>query len=119
MTVQTALGTKLRLRPATLTHAVRNRNSNHALKNLYYFQVFSSKNLKDETLRHVLVIILDCVLQQLTANGASGVNGHNATRLAALVRKARCGHMPSLHSSVERSVKEMHKCQLSVTLWMI
>ena len=26
---------------------------------------------------------------QLTANGASGVNGHNATRLAALARKAR------------------------------
>merc|ERR1711978_238910 len=33
-----------------------------------------------------MVIILDCVLQQLTANGASGVNGHNATRLAALVK---------------------------------
>merc|ERR1719175_463140 len=56
---------------------------------------------------------------QLTANGASGVNGHNATRIAALVRRARCGHMPSLHSLVERSVKETHRCQLSVTLWMI
>merc|ERR1712226_68394 len=73
--VQTALGTKLRPPPATLTHA------------------------------------------QLTANGASGVNGHNATRLAALGRKAKCEHMPSLHSLVERSVKETHKFQLSVTLW--
>ena len=36
MMVQTALGTKLRLPPATLTHAVRNIISNHALKNLYY-----------------------------------------------------------------------------------
>merc|ERR1711988_867229 len=75
-TAQTALGTKLKPLPATLTHA------------------------------------------RLTANGASGVNGHNATRLAALARKARCGHMPSLRSLVERSVKETHRCQLSVTLWM-
>ena len=56
-------------------------------------------------------------LQQLTVNGASGVNGHNATRLAALVRRARCEHMPSLHSLVERSVKETHKFQLNATLW--
>ena len=86
----------------------------------YYFEVFSS-NLKDETPRHGtlnMVNILDCVLQQLTANGASGVNGHNAIRLAALVRKARCGHMPSLLSLVERSVKETHKFQLNATLWM-
>merc|ERR1719249_38964 len=71
--VQTALGTKRRLPPVTLTHA------------------------------------------QLTANGASGVNGHNATRIAALVRKAKCEHMPSLHSLVERSVKETHKFQLNAT----
>merc|ERR1719373_569337 len=55
---------------------------------------------------------------QLTANGASGVNGPSATRLAALGRKARCEHMQSLHSLVEKSAEEMPMCQLSVTLWM-
>ena len=64
-----------------------------------------------------VVILLDEIIQRLTANGASGVNGHNATRLAALGRKTRCGHMPSLHSLAERSVKETPKWQLNVTLW--
>ena len=55
---------------------------------------------------------------QLTANGASGVNGPNATRLVALGRKARCEHMQFLHSLVEKSAEEMPMCQLNVTLWM-
>merc|ERR1719322_600344 len=65
------------------------------------------------------LLLATLTLAQLTENGASGVNGHNATRLAALVRRARCGHMPSLPSLVERSAKETLRCQLSVTLWMI
>ena len=56
------------------------------------------------------------MIQQLTANGASGVNGRNATRLAVLGRKARWEHMPSLPSLVEKSVKETQMCQHSVTL---
>ena len=49
---------------------------------------------------------------QLTANGASGAIGPNATRLAALGRKARCEHMQSLHSLVEKSAEEMPMCLL-------
>merc|ERR1712226_1843169 len=55
---------------------------------------------------------------QLTANGASGVNGPNAMRFAALGRKVRCEHMQSLNSLVEKNVEEMHNRQLSATLWM-
>merc|ERR550517_345970 len=55
---------------------------------------------------------------QLTASGVSGVNGQNATRLAALGRKARCEHTQSLSSLVEKNVEETHKWQLSATLWM-
>ena len=52
------------------------------------------------------------LIQQLTASGVSGVNGQNATRLAALGRKARCEHTQSLSSLVEKNVEETHKWQL-------
>ena len=95
MMEQPVMGRKQRPLPATLNHAVT---------------INLETKVRDQTMTFEKVVIF--LTQQLTANGVSGVNGQNATRLANLERKATCEHMLSLHSLAEADVKETQECQL-------
>lgn len=95
MMEQPVMGRKLRPLPATLNHAVT---------------ITLETKVRNQTIKFENVVIF--LTQQLTANGVSGVNGLNATRLANLGRKATCERMPSLHSLEGTVAKETNVWRL-------